>query len=183
MRAHLDHISFLVKDLDSFILKKEIAQFPMGPIESFEDEGTKEVYIGPEGLAGKLLIMQAIGPGPYQRALEKRGAGLHHIAVSVPSTEEYIQSLVGSGWYIHPASLPLFTHSKCLFLARPKTPFLIEVFEQREVPACASFVEAIKVPTVREGLITSLNCAEIQRGDEMSLTIDGHTYSENFFTL
>ncbi len=85
----------LVRSVEKSGRKLEGKGYDIGPVDTFEAEGTKEIYVN-YGNAGSLLLMEAIGPGPYQRALEKRGPGLHHIAVDV---EKIVKSLVQArGW-------------------------------------------------------------------------------------
>ena len=42
--------------------------------------------------------MEAIGPGPYQRALEKRGTGLHHVALVADDMDATVERGVAAGW-------------------------------------------------------------------------------------
>jgi hypothetical protein len=59
--------------------------------------------------------------------MEKRGPGLHHVAVNVSSIEEYVANLAGSGWLLHPMSLQTLKQSNTVYLARPGLKVLIEV--------------------------------------------------------
>lgn len=99
----------------------------LGPVEDFPSEGTREIYVGPPGSDGLLLLMEALGPGPYRRAREKRGPGLHHVAVNVPSIDDFVASLAGTGWLLHPASLRTLAQRKTVYLARPGLAALVEV--------------------------------------------------------
>lgn len=56
--------------------------FQMGPEEKWEGEGTLEIYIEREK-GNSLLLMEPIRAGAYQHALEKRGPGLHHLAINL----------------------------------------------------------------------------------------------------
>jgi len=102
-------------------------EWELGPVEDFPSEGTREIYVGPSASHARLLLMEAIGPGPYRNALDKRGPGLHHVAVDVASIDDYVASLAGSGWLLHPASLHTVAHRKTVYLARPGLGALIEV--------------------------------------------------------
>lgn len=81
IQAQLSHIAFLVESAHDSAKKLEQKGFPVGPAESFEGEGTLEIYVGDPSHTSLLLLMQAEGDGAYKRALQKRGPGLHHIAI------------------------------------------------------------------------------------------------------
>lgn len=166
MLASLSHVAVLVPSAKAASVVCENAGYELGLVEDFPSEGTREIYIGPTTQAGLLLLMEAIGPGPYRKALEKRGAGLHHIAVNVDSIDDYVANLAGTGWLLHPASLHTLEHRKTVYLARPGLRVLIEVQERSESSPSGSkvfisevFVEgmsehqrlldALKVPGLR----------------------------------
>jgi hypothetical protein len=113
--------------------------------EEWEAEGTREIYVGREW-SNSLLLIEPIGPGPYQTALEKRGAGLHHLAIDVLDLESYVTSLAGSGWLLHPASIRTVVSTNTAYLARPGFPALIEVQGREELEQRELFVDGIEVP-------------------------------------
>ncbi len=127
MLPFLNHVAVLVSSAERAGATCASSGYELGPVEDFPSEGTREIYVGAPASEGLLLLMEAIGPGPYQSALKKRGPGLHHIAVHVGSVEEYVAGLAGSGWLLHPASLQMLAHRKTVFLARPGLHALIEV--------------------------------------------------------
>lgn len=90
-------------------------------------------WFHPSVKANSLLLMEPIKPGAYQRVLEKRGPGLHHLAIDVLHLEQYIESLAGSGWLLHPVSIKTMKQSQTAYLARPGFPGLIEVQERKEL--------------------------------------------------
>lgn len=124
----LSHVAVLVPSAEGAAAVCKASDWELGPVEDFPSEGTREIYVGPSAKKdGLLLLMEAIGAGPYRNALEKRGPGLHHVAVNVASIDDYVASLAGSGWLLHPASLHTLTHRKTVYLARPGLGALIEV--------------------------------------------------------
>lgn len=131
--------------------------FNIGPEEVFDGEGTKEIYVGLDK-GNSLLLMEGFKPGAYQRAMQKRGPGLHHLAIDVQNLEGYIESLGGSGWLLHPKSIKTMKQSKTAYLARPGFPALIEVQERKELDDRALFVESIslKMDSGMQGLINSI---------------------------
>jgi len=118
--------------------------FLIGPEEVWEGEGTKEIYVEREK-ANSMLLMEPIKPGAYRRALEKRGPGIHHLAIDVLNLEEDIASLARSGWLLHPTSLKTIAQSRTAYLARPGFPALIEVQEREELGDEKFFVERISL--------------------------------------
>ncbi|MEN0059868.1 MAG: VOC family protein [Bdellovibrio sp.] len=89
--------------------------FKIGKEEEWDGEGTKEIYVE-LGQANSLLLMEPIKPGAYQRALEKRGPGLHHLAVDVLNLDSFLESITLSGWLIHPISLKTMKETKTAWL-------------------------------------------------------------------
>lgn len=123
----LSHVAVLVRSAEAAAAVCKAAEWELGPLEDFPSEGTREIYVGPPANESLLLLMEAIGPGPYRNALEKRGPGLHHVALNVGSIDDYVASLAGSGWLLHPSSLHTLAHRKVVYLARPGLGALIEV--------------------------------------------------------
>ena len=128
----LSHVAVLVRSANDAANFCRAEKWEVGPVEDFPTEGTREIYVGPPSSDGLLLVMEAIGAGPYRTALNKRGPGLHHVAVNVGSIEKYVGSLAGSGWLLHPSSLHTLAHRKTVYLARPGFCALIEVQEQAD---------------------------------------------------
>ncbi len=128
----LNHVAILTKSAENAAALCKMSGYELGPVEDFPAIGTREIYVGSFEKNGLLLLMQAVGLGPYLDALQKRGPGLHHIAVDVDSIESYLSSLAGSGWLLHPQSLHTLKHSKTVYLARPGFNALIEVQEVSE---------------------------------------------------
>lgn len=154
MQPVLSHVAVLVRAAKRAAEYGQQSGYELGPVEDFPSEGTREIYVGPPGDAGLLLLMEAIGPGPYQRAMEKRGPGLHHIAVNVDSIEDYVADLAGSGWFLHPASLHTLAHRKTVYLARPGLHALIEVQQPGgpgPSPSTVRFVSEVHVEGDPEG--------------------------------
>ena len=102
MKTALNHVAFLVQSIEHALERNSFSSVDVGEIEAFPSEGTRELYVGSPAM-GRILFMQAIAEGPYQRALEKRGEGLHHIALDVESIDAFVSQISGSGWYLSKA--------------------------------------------------------------------------------
>lgn len=156
MEAYVDHISVLVPSVAGALNADFLQTFPVGEVCEYVSEGTREVYLGHSGAAGKILLVEAIGPGPYLDAMEKRGTGLHHIGVVVASIRAFLSSVVKSGWLLHLKSLETLSKQSTVWLARPGMPFMVEVMEVQNYSApTSSLVQSLVFPPKVE-----LRCVE-----------------------
>jgi len=121
-------------------------RFPIGVPEKWDGEGTLEIYVGDKTQRSLLLLMEPIKTGAYSRAMEKRGPGLHHVAIDVLDLEIFIERISGSGWLLHPKSLHTIKKMGTAYLARPGTPLLVEVQQREEIPSKQPFITQIKIP-------------------------------------
>ncbi|MCA2959599.1 MAG: VOC family protein [Silvanigrellales bacterium] len=143
---HFDHVALLVRSIEKTCEKLASFQSIMGSIENFPGEGTRERYIGPEDASARLLLMQpADENGPYAKAMQRRGPGLHHLALNVLDLREFIETLAGSGWYLLPQSLRTIEQSKTAWLGRPGVGALLEIHE-RNPKIGAPFVSRVELP-------------------------------------
>jgi hypothetical protein len=151
--------------------------FQIGKEEKWDGEGTLEIYIEKDK-ANSLLLMEPIKPGAYQRALDKRGPGLHHLAIDVLNLESYIESLAGSGWLLHPMSIKTMKQSQTAYLARPGFPGLVEVQQRDELKERALFVDKVSILLEEKllGLVASIGLSEILgQSKETSFSLGGQT--------
>lgn len=139
-----NHVAILVPSVRKAADYLRQFDFQIGKEEVWDGEGTREIYIESRK-ANSLLLMEPIKPGAYQRALEKRGPGLHHLAIDVLNMDSFIESVTGSGWLLHPLSLKTIKQSQTAYLARPGFPGLIEVQERKEIAERPYFVTEINL--------------------------------------
>ena len=111
------HVAILVPSARKAADFLQKFDFKIEKEEIWDGEGTKEIYIERDK-SNSLLLMEPIKAGAYQRALEKRGPGLHHLAINVSNLEDYILSLAGSGWFLHPRSIKTIKQSQTAYLAK-----------------------------------------------------------------
>lgn len=178
MTSVLNHVAVLVANIEAVVEKQLFTKEQLGIIEEFEAEGTRELYVGQKMDIGKVLFMQAFGEGPYKAALEKRGPGLHHVALDVLNIDDFVKSLAGSGWLLHPKSLAYYKAQKSVYLCRPGIPLLIEVQQvEKFYDDDVSFIEEITLPLGDNRLLESLCCDRIKMGTEMTMRIGGNSLS------
>ncbi len=161
----LDHVAVLVESIDQSLIRLKSLNLPVQEINEFPNEGTKEVYIGEPGQYGKLLLIEAISAGPYQRSFLERGKGLHHIAINVPSIPDLCLELKDSGWHLHLYSMESLNY-KTIWLTRANNPILIEVHEVEDIaPNPEYFIQKMLLSQyISEKLITSLNISKLKQG-------------------
>jgi catechol 2,3-dioxygenase-like lactoylglutathione lyase family enzyme len=148
-RIALNHVAILVRSLSRAVDFFAGRGFEPGEVQEWEAEGTREMYIG-RNKPNALLLLEAAKPGPYRRALEKRGPGLHHLAVDVsgPALEAYLESLKGTAWRVHPYSAGIIEDLRTAYLSAPGFPGLIEVQEKEETgerDSAPLFVESVSL--------------------------------------
>lgn len=171
MKSVLNHVAILVENIEAVVEKNFFDSSFLGEIEEFPAEGTRELYIGSNNQMGKLLLMQPNGPGPYQTAFNKRGVGLHHIAIDVLRIDEFVTSLSGSGWLLHPKSLKFYKSIKQVWLSRPGVPVLIEVNETKELVVEEFFIEKLEFPFGEGRLLEGLCCERLKMRDKIKIKI------------
>lgn len=176
--AIVDHVALLVASLEEALSGLAPLPGPVGPIQAFPGEGTRECYIGAPDATGRLLLIEAAGEGPYARAFRSRGPGLHHVALAVRELDSYVAGLAGSGWYLLPQSLRTIRDADTAWLARPGVPVLLEVsadpaWEHRR--AAKRVVSDIQLPSgaARPGILTALEATGLSAapGADFVLTL------------
>lgn len=155
IRTTLDHIAFLVTSLDDALEEMDQFDLEKQAVQSFPGEGTRECYLGAPSLAGRLLLIESAGDGPYEDALARRGPGLHHVALAVEDLDGFIAQVVcASPWLVHPRSFETRQQVNTIWLARPGVETLVECMEVNELSEKAHAVEHITIAglDIRDGL-------------------------------
>ncbi len=184
MKISINHISVLVKNVKDISLKFSNKGYFVGDIESFDFEGTEEVYIGPKDGSSLLLLQSPVKAGPYLRAYQKRGIGLHHIALDVENIIKFASFMGEIGWFLHSESLKNFRNGNAIYFVRPGVHTIFEVIEKtsnNKLP----FISNIKIP-IDEGhekYIEKMNINHIQAvgKNEFTLEIDKSIWNKNDF--
>lgn len=173
------HIAILVPSVRKAADKLKKFQFQIGPEEVWESEGTKEIYLEREK-GNSLLLLEPTKDGPYQRALKKRGPGIHHLAIDVLNLEAFIESLLGTGWLLHPTSLKTIKHTQTAYLARPGFPALIEVQEREKLIEKSLFVDEIllRIDPMLVGLVRAIGLDKIVKPtvEAPLISMGGHSF-------
>lgn len=142
MVIQFDHLAYVTESMDGLLSKHLYLSEKAGEVNVFPGEGTKEVYIGKPDQCGKLLIMEPIDEGVYLDWFKKRGKGIHHLAINVPSLEMFCREILSSGWHLHPYSLESMEY-RTIWLTRAFTPLLIEVHEKSFFSENPGYIEKV----------------------------------------
>lgn len=183
MNSVLNHVALLVPNVLKAAEYLRPFGFKIGPAEKWEGEGTLEIYVGdPSSEMGRLLLMEPVKEGAYTRAMEKRGPGLHHIAIDVLDLESFIDQISGSGWLLHPKSLKTIKQTQTAYLARPGIPTLIEIQQRESLCDSAPFVSELHIPNLSEKtekMFRGLGLTQIcpSKNDNLIITIQGRSIS------
>jgi len=140
-----NHIAILVRNLDS-VSKSLPRACTLHVPEEQPTEGTRERYVtfGDEKVPA-LLLIQAIEDGPYSRAMEKRGPGLHHIGCVCGDIEKEMSECSMRRLLLHPISLRT-RKVGVVWLCRPEVPYLVELMENPEQSAIQFDQATIRLP-------------------------------------
>ncbi|MGE7601321.1 methylmalonyl-CoA epimerase [Peribacillus sp. NPDC097675] len=97
MIKNIDHIGIAVKSLEEALpLYTETLKLQLEGIETVESQGVKVAFI----LAGntRLELLEALSPeSAIAKFIEKRGEGIHHVALGVEQIEDRIKEIKESG--------------------------------------------------------------------------------------
>lgn len=180
MESCFSHIALLVPSVEKSAQFLKSRGLETGTPETFESEGTKEVYVGSYATqAGLLLLLEAISEGPYKRAMEKRGPSLHHIALDVLDIEKFITKALKVGWELHAASEQTMEYKTAWFFLKG-VPTLIEVHQKKELSSKPIKVSRIEIPIANSqmALFDEIGLKDIiSIGPELFVTIDGKKLS------
>ena len=98
MIKKVDHIAIAVNNLNEVVeLYGKIFGLKPEHIKDVPDQGVKAALI-PVGNGTEIEFLEPINPqGGVAKFLEKKGEGIHHIALEVDDVEQEIKSLVAKG--------------------------------------------------------------------------------------
>lgn len=147
----VSHVALLTSSVAAAAKKLEGHGYDIGPVDTFEKEGTREIYVNYAN-AASLLLVEAAGPGPYQRALEKRGPGLHHFGIDVPTLTPFLLRAEKAGWRQHSTSAVTILRSGTAWLYAPGFPGLLEVQEreEEEMKKAPPFITKVELPLAND---------------------------------
>jgi len=94
---HLDHVCIAVKNIEETIaFYKNVFDITADPIEDISDQGVKGCLMT-VGTSRIELIEPTDPNGGIARFIERKGEGLHHIALQVENIQEKLSNLASQG--------------------------------------------------------------------------------------
>lgn len=180
MDASLSHIALLVPSVEAAAKFLNTNGIETNDPETFESEGTKEIYVGSYATQkGLLLLLEPTTEGPYRRAMIKRGPSVHHVAIDVLDVEAFAHKAQSVGWELHPMTVDTMAY-KTAWLFLKGIPTLIEVHQKKELSRKPAKVSKLELPLQPKHvpLFDGIGLGEIvSSGEEVSLTVDGRKLS------
>ena len=180
MESSISHVALLVPAAETSAKFLNSHGIETESPESFESEGTKEIYVGSyDTQRGLLLLLEAISEGPYKRALMKRGPSLHPVAIDVLDVQEFVRGAQSLGWELHATSAQTMTH-KTAWLYSKGVPTLIEVHQKKALSTKPAKVSKLELPIQKAQLklFEGIGLGDIvSSGDQIRLTVDGHKFT------
>ena len=94
---YADHVGIAVRDLEAAMaLFHDVFGVPKGEVMVLEDQGVKATLL-PLGQT-RLELLQPLSPeSPVGRFIERRGEGLHHLALNVDDIDGKLRALADRG--------------------------------------------------------------------------------------
>jgi methylmalonyl-CoA/ethylmalonyl-CoA epimerase len=97
MPPKLDHVGIAVKDLKEAVKLYEAMGLTVDHIEEVPSEKVRTAFIK-VGEVAKIELLESTAPdGPVAKAIEKRGEGVHHVALAVDNIEAAMEAAKRAG--------------------------------------------------------------------------------------
>lgn len=130
----INHIGVAVKDLEEAIrFYRETLGLEIEGIEEIKEQKVKVAFI-PLG-ESRIELLQSTDPnGPIAKFIEKRGEGIHHIALEVERIEETLQKLKEKGVQLIDEKPRIGAHRMKIAFLHPRSAkgVLLELCETHE---------------------------------------------------
>ncbi|MFN0188658.1 MAG: methylmalonyl-CoA epimerase [Bacteroidia bacterium] len=129
----IEHIGIAVKSLsESNELFKKLFNVPHYKIEEVESEGVKTSFfqVGPN----KIELLEATTPdSPIAKFIDKKGEGMHHIAIDVDDILAEMKRLEGEGFILLNKEPKVGADNKLICFLHPKSTngVLVELCQEK----------------------------------------------------
>ena len=130
----IEHIGIAVKSLsESNELFKKLFNVPHYKIEEVESEGVKTSFfqVGPN----KIELLEATSPdSPIAKFIDKKGEGMHHIAIDVDDILAEMKRLEGEGFILLNKEPKIGADNKLICFLHPKSTngVLVELCQEKK---------------------------------------------------
>lgn len=130
----IEHIGIAVKSLsESNELFKKLFNVPHYKIEEVESEGVKTSFfqVGPN----KIELLEATSPdSPIAKFIDKKGEGMHHMAIEVDDILAEMKRLEGEGFILLNKEPKVGADNKLICFLHPKSTngVLVELCQEKK---------------------------------------------------
>ena len=134
MIKKINHIGAAVKNLDEAMrFYRENLGLAIGGMEEVKEQKVKVAFI-PLGESTIELLQSTDPNGPIAKFIEKKGEGIHHIALEVERIEEALQKLKEKGVQLVDEKPRIGAHGMKIAFLHPRNTkgVLIEICEKQE---------------------------------------------------
>ena len=133
MIEKIDHIGIAVNSIEDAVrLYTDVLQLEVKEIETVEEQKVK-VAIIPVGESKIELLESTDSAGPIAKHIERRGEGIHHLALRVSNIEDALETLRGKGIPLVDEKPRIGADDTRMAFLHPKgTKVLIELVESRK---------------------------------------------------
>lgn len=92
----LDHVAIAVSDLDQALaFYRDVLGLPVSGVERVDDQSVDVAFVGEE--PGRVELISPFRPSSVTRFLEKKGEGLHHVALRVRDLDATLETMKQQG--------------------------------------------------------------------------------------
>lgn len=92
----LDHVAIAVSDLDGALsFYRDVLGLPVSGVERVEDQAVDVAFVGEE--PGRVELISPFRESSVTRFLEKKGEGLHHVALRVKDLDATLEAMKKKG--------------------------------------------------------------------------------------
>ena len=130
MASKIDHIGIAVNNIEEAVkLYTEVLGLKVSGMETLEEQKVKTAMI-PVGESKIELLETTDAEGPIGKFIEKRGEGLHHVALAVSNIQDVLKALKEKGiQLIDETPRRGVENTKIAFLHPKETKILLELVE------------------------------------------------------
>lgn len=132
--VRIDHLGVAVRDLQQARLFYELLGMDVGPEEVIEHEQVRTVMIS--GGESRIELLEALSDeSVIGRFLDRRGEGLHHLALNVDDIADVFSEMKASGMRLVSNELNIGAGGQLYFFVHPSSTggVLIEICQSAEV--------------------------------------------------
>ncbi|CAH0345652.1 Ethylmalonyl-CoA/methylmalonyl-CoA epimerase [Bacillus sp. CECT 9360] len=134
MIKNIDHIGIAVSSIEEALpLYTNVFQLKLEGVETVESQGVRVAFVSAGNT--RLELLEALSPdSPIAKFIEKRGQGIHHIALGVEDIEARIQQIKENGIKMIDEKPRLGAHHANVAFIHPKgtAGVLYELCERNE---------------------------------------------------